>query len=116
MAQLASTEMALTKDDIRLAAERLHQAEQTRRQIRQLSLDHPGITIEDAYAIQKAWIEIKVAEAAWSKATRSASHRRPCRARLVSMSRIPASCSTTCSLPMVASCHPTASSERGSKP
>src|ERR1700716_2055629 len=62
MAQLASTEMALTKDDIRLAAERLHRAEKTRQQIRQLSLDHPGITIEDAYAIQKAWIEIKVAE------------------------------------------------------
>src|SRR4051795_3906744 len=54
--------MALTKDDIRLAAERLHRAEKTRRQIRQLSLDHPGITIEDAYAIQKAWIDIKVGE------------------------------------------------------
>jgi len=54
--------MALTKDDIRLAAERLDQAEKTRRQIRQISLDHPSITIEDAYAIQKAWIEIKVAE------------------------------------------------------
>jgi 2-oxo-hept-3-ene-1,7-dioate hydratase len=54
--------MALTKDEIRLAAGRLHQAEKTRQQIRQLSLDHPGITIADAYAIQKAWIEIKVAE------------------------------------------------------
>jgi len=54
--------MALTKEDIRLAAERLHQAEQTRRQIRQLSLDHSGITVEDAYAIQQAWIEIKLAE------------------------------------------------------
>src|SRR3979490_3123387 len=54
--------MALTNDDIRLAAERLHQAEQTRQQIRQLSLDHPGIPIEDAYAIQKAWVEIKIAE------------------------------------------------------
>src|SRR3954454_25350843 len=54
--------MALTKDDIRLAAERLHRAEKTRQQIRQLSLDHPGITIDDSYAIQKAWIEIKVAE------------------------------------------------------
>src|SRR3979490_2430961 len=62
MAQLASTEMALTKDDIRLAAERLHQAEKSRQQIRQLSLDHPGITIADAYAIQKAWVEIKLAE------------------------------------------------------
>jgi len=55
-------DMALTKDDIRLAAERLHQAEKTRQQIRQLSLVHPGITIADAYAIQKAWVEIKLAE------------------------------------------------------
>src|ERR1700757_2670177 len=54
--------MALTIDDIRLAAERLHQAEKSRKQIRQLSLDHPGITIEDAYAIQKAWVEKKVAQ------------------------------------------------------
>ena len=54
--------MALKKDDICLAAERLHQAEKTRRQIRQLSLDHPAITIEDAYGIQQAWIEIKLAE------------------------------------------------------
>src|ERR1700731_1164286 len=54
--------MALTINDIRLAAERLHQAEKSRQQIRQLSLDHPGITIADAYAIQKAWIEIKLAE------------------------------------------------------
>jgi 2-oxo-hept-3-ene-1,7-dioate hydratase len=54
--------MALKKEDIRLAAERLHQAEKTRRQIRQLSLDHPAITIADAYGIQQAWIEIKLAE------------------------------------------------------
>ena len=53
--------MALSKDDIRSAAERLDQAEKTRKQIRQLSLEHPGITIEDAYAIQKAWVEMKVA-------------------------------------------------------
>ena len=54
--------MALSSDDIRLAAQQLHQAEKTRQQIRQLSLQHPGITIADAYAIQKAWIEIKLAE------------------------------------------------------
>ena len=54
--------MALTTDEIRRAAERLHQAEKTRRQIRQISLDHPGITIADAYAIQKAWIDLKLAE------------------------------------------------------
>ena len=54
--------MALVQHEIRLAAERLHQAEKTKKQIRQLSLEYPGITIEDAYAIQKAWIEIKLAE------------------------------------------------------
>ena len=43
------------------AAERLDHAEKTRKQIRQISLEHPGITIADAYAIQKAWVEMKVA-------------------------------------------------------
>src|SRR6195256_2571902 len=54
--------MALTQNDIRMAAEQLHQAEKTRVQIRQISLDHPSITIADAYAIQKAWVEIKLGE------------------------------------------------------
>src|SRR3984957_11756070 len=54
--------MALSKDDIRVAAERLDQAEKTRKQIRQISLDHPAITIDDSYAIQKAWVEMKVAQ------------------------------------------------------
>ena len=54
--------MALSRDDIRSAAERLDRAEKTRTQIRQLSLEHPSITLEDAYAIQKAWVEMKVAQ------------------------------------------------------
>ena len=54
--------MALTKDDIRVAAERLHRAEKTKRQIRQISQEHPEITLADAYAIQKAWVEIKLGE------------------------------------------------------
>jgi 2-oxo-hept-3-ene-1,7-dioate hydratase len=54
--------MALSRDEIRSAAERLDHAEKTRTQIRQISLEHPGITIEDAYAIQKAWVEMKVAQ------------------------------------------------------
>ena len=45
--------MALSQDEIRKSAERLDQAEKTRKQIRQLSLEHPGITIEDAYAFRK---------------------------------------------------------------
>jgi 2-keto-4-pentenoate hydratase len=56
------TLMALTRDDISRAAHRLHQAENSRTQIRQLSLNYPAITIADAYAIQKARVDIKVAE------------------------------------------------------
>src|ERR1700740_2892770 len=54
--------MALSQEEIRSAAERLDRAEKTRTQIRQLSLDHPAITIEDAYAIQKAWVWMKAAQ------------------------------------------------------
>ena len=54
--------MALSNDQIRDAAERLNHAEKTRTQIGQLSRQHPGITMADAYAIQKAWVAIKVAE------------------------------------------------------
>ncbi|MBN3006566.1 2-oxo-hepta-3-ene-1,7-dioic acid hydratase [Chromobacterium alkanivorans] len=51
----------LSQDQIRAAARRLHDAERERKQIRQLSLDHPEITIEDAYAIQRCWVEMKLA-------------------------------------------------------
>src|SRR3569623_1369007 len=54
--------MALSNDDIRACAHRLHQAEKTRVQIRQLSQDFPDITITDAYAIQKAWVDVKIVE------------------------------------------------------
>ena len=54
--------MALSNDDIRACANRLHQAEKTRTQIRQLSQDFPDISIADAYAIQKAWVDVKIAE------------------------------------------------------
>src|SRR4029079_4847447 len=54
--------MALSNDEIRGCAERLDHAEKTRTQIRQISLEHPGISIADAYAIQKAWVDMKVAQ------------------------------------------------------
>lgn len=54
--------MALSSDAIRSAATRLHQAETSRTQIRQLSQDHPAMTLDDAYAIQKAWVEMKIAD------------------------------------------------------
>lgn len=46
---------------IQTIARQLHQAEIDRRQIRQVSLDHPDITIEDAYAIQREWVAMKLA-------------------------------------------------------
>ena len=52
----------LDKELISRAVQRLHQAEQSREQIRALSLDHPEITLEDAYAIQRQWVALKIAE------------------------------------------------------
>lgn len=46
----------------RQIAQRLHQAEQSREQIRQISLEYPQVTIEDAYAIQREWVTLKLAE------------------------------------------------------
>lgn len=43
-------------------ARRLHAAEKTRTQIRQPSLDHPDMDINDGYAIQSEWVKIKLAE------------------------------------------------------
>ena len=52
----------LSQNTIALLANKLHQAERNREQIRQISLDHPDITIDDAYAIQREWVAMKIAE------------------------------------------------------
>lgn len=52
----------MIKEQIVELAARLHQAEQTRTQLRQFSLDYPAMTIEDAYSIQQAWVDRKLAE------------------------------------------------------
>ncbi len=41
------------------AARRLDEAERTRRQIGLLSLAHAGMDMDDAYAVQAAWMELK---------------------------------------------------------
>ncbi|MDB5532059.1 MAG: 2-oxo-hepta-3-ene,7-dioic acid hydratase [Hyphomicrobiales bacterium] len=53
---------ALTREEIIGAARRLEEAERTRKQIRMLSLEHPGLNMTDAYAIQKAWMDLKLAQ------------------------------------------------------
>ena len=42
------------------AAHRLDEAERTRTQIRMLSLEHPAMDMDDAYAIQAAWMALKL--------------------------------------------------------
>lgn len=40
-------------------AQELQHAEETRSQIRQISLRHPGMTIPDAYEVQRAWVALQ---------------------------------------------------------
>lgn len=51
--------MTMTPAQIAAAAEALDQAERTRRQIGLLSVSHPGMNMDDAYAVQSAWVEKK---------------------------------------------------------
>ena len=51
----------MTPDEIRSAATDLLTAEETREQIGLLSLRHPGMTLDDAYAIQSAQMAQKLA-------------------------------------------------------
>jgi 2-oxo-hept-3-ene-1,7-dioate hydratase len=51
----------LTAGQIAAAVEALDTAERERRQIRALTLDWPAMDLDDAYAIQEAWVGRKVA-------------------------------------------------------
>ena len=52
----------LSRDDITAAADALYEAEKKRVQIPPLTLTHTDMTLDDAYAVQKAWVDRKVAE------------------------------------------------------
>ncbi len=54
--------MPLNESQILAAADQLYEAERQRRQIRPLSQSIPDMDIEDAYAIQKAWVDRKLTE------------------------------------------------------
>ena len=49
-------------DALQEIAHRLYEAERTLTPIRQLSLDYPGMTIEDAYAVQRVLVALKLAD------------------------------------------------------
>jgi 2-oxo-hept-3-ene-1,7-dioate hydratase len=52
---------ALSAEQARECAVRIDDAERHRLQIRQLSIEHPAMTIEDAYAVQREWVSMKLA-------------------------------------------------------
>jgi 2-oxo-hept-3-ene-1,7-dioate hydratase len=58
----AASARTLTQEQVHACALRVHEAERARRQIGQLSREHPALTIADAYAIQCEWVAIKLAE------------------------------------------------------
>lgn len=53
--------MALSQEVIAELAERLDVAERTRAQVGQFSLEHPEMTLEDGYAVSRAWVNKKIA-------------------------------------------------------
>jgi 2-oxo-hept-3-ene-1,7-dioate hydratase len=50
----------MTPEQHAQAARRLDEAERARRQIRMISLEHPDMTMADAYAVQGAWRELQL--------------------------------------------------------
>jgi 2-oxo-hept-3-ene-1,7-dioate hydratase len=52
--------LTLRREDIAAAARELDSAERSRLQLRQLSQRHPAMKIADAYAIQRAWVDLKL--------------------------------------------------------
>jgi 2-oxo-hept-3-ene-1,7-dioate hydratase len=51
--------MTVSASDARIIAVQLEQAEQTQTQIEHVSKRYPDMTIDDSYAIQNAWMDIK---------------------------------------------------------
>ena len=52
--------MPLSEQDIQSAAAQLYDAERSRTQIRPLTMSAPDMDLDDAYAIQKAWVDRKI--------------------------------------------------------
>jgi 2-oxo-hept-3-ene-1,7-dioate hydratase len=52
----------LPQGTISALARELYDARKTRTAVRHFSARHPGITIEDGYAIQRAWVQLELAD------------------------------------------------------
>lgn len=52
----------LSRETVQALAAQLQNAERTRTQVRQFSLQHSDMTMNDAYAVQSAWMALRLAE------------------------------------------------------
>jgi 2-oxo-hept-3-ene-1,7-dioate hydratase len=52
----------LSTDTIRILARRLYEARKARTQLRHFSAEHPGMTVEDGYAVQSEWVRLELAD------------------------------------------------------
>src|SRR5271165_1387136 len=55
-------ELMLPPDTVRTLAKRLYDARKSRTQLRHFSAQHPGMTVEDGYAIQREWVKLELAD------------------------------------------------------
>ena len=54
--------MSFSQEQIQVLARELHDSEKSRVQVEHFSKRFPGMTIEDGYAISRAWVDMKIAE------------------------------------------------------
>jgi 2-oxo-hept-3-ene-1,7-dioate hydratase len=52
----------LPPDTVKVLARRLYDARKNRVQLRHFSLEHPQMTIEDGYAVQREWVRMEIAD------------------------------------------------------
>jgi len=54
--------MSFSPETIQQLARELHESERTRKQVEHFSKRFPGMSIEDGYAVSRAWVQMKLAE------------------------------------------------------
>ncbi len=52
----------LPPETVRTLAKRLYDARKSRTQLRHFSAQHPGMTVQDGYAIQREWVKLEMAD------------------------------------------------------
>ena len=52
----------LSQSTIAALARQLYEARKSRTQLRHFSKAHPGMTVEDGYAIQREWVRLEIAD------------------------------------------------------